>query len=205
MKASLLKQVSATVGLFVLLVDGAAAGPQAATTSQPAANASTAGAPQAGATVAVTTPQTYAPIGGTFAQTLLSGSQPPGFFGGFTPTPLGGFLGLGPVGGTFYPGPIGGALNGQNPIGGSMPNAIVTGGTVTAFGPSTVISTKPPGGQLGTNSPGGVRSSTNSFTVSPGSVIVTGGAQAAGVATGGTQSAGAGTGGVIITGGAPKH
>jgi hypothetical protein len=205
MNDSLLKQVSATVGVFVLLVDGAVAGSQAATTSQPAANVSTAVAPVAVSTVAATTTQTYTPSGGTFAQTLLSGSQPPGYFTGYSQAPLGGFLGVGASGGTFYPGPIGGALNGQNAIGGGMPNAIVTGGTVTTFGTSTVISTKPPGGQLGTNSPGGVRSPTNLFTVSPGSVIVTGGAQAAGVATGGTQSVGTGTGGVIITGGAPKH
>jgi hypothetical protein len=207
MKTLLFKQIFAAAGVFRLLANRAMAAPQAATPSQPASQTAVAPAVVV-STVAASTPQPYAPTGGTFAQILLNTTQPPGYFSGSSPTALGGFLGMGPVGGTFYPGPIGGALNGQIAPGGQMPNAIVTGGIapglLAGFPPGGALSVKPPGGQVGSNALGGIRNPSNSLTASPSGVIVSGGAPPAGVAQGGAPLVGASPGGVIIVGGAPS-
>jgi hypothetical protein len=205
MKVFPFKQMVAVVGVFGLLADSALASPEPPATTQTPAAALTPAATQtptsAQATAAATqtivvapalvasTPQPYAPIGGTFAPTLT---------GGFYAAPLAGWLGLGPPGGALYPSSIGGTMNWQFPPGGTMNNrvnnTIVTGGITPGF---------PSGGVLGSNGVGGFRSPSNSLSAVPGSVIILGGAQSNGVASGGAQPVGAVPGGVIVTGGSP--
>ena len=198
MQGYLLKQMCAAAGVFGLLAEGAFASPQAAvnskTVSQTNAAATTPMAPPAG--------QPYAPIGGAFIPELMGRSQWPGYLYGNNPVALGGQFGPAPTGGIFHGGSLGGAMNGQSPPGGRWTNLIVGGAISPGFPPGGMLSGPPAGGHFGSNSLGGFRSPSNSFSAGPKGVII-GGAQTAGASPGGVIVAGAPPGGVMAAGASP--
>ena len=74
--------------------------------------------------------------------------------------------------------------------GGRLSNIFVGGAFSAGFNPGgLMIGGRPPGGQIGSSPLGGIRSTSNSFSASPGGLIV-----------GGAQPAGASPGGVIVSG-----
>ena len=182
----------AAAGMFGLLAGGALAAPQTAGNDKPAVQTTTAPA------ASVEPLQPVAPIGGAFPPAPIDSARRHGYFGGPSPTVMGGWFGPRPAGGAFPP--LGGTMLGLPPPGGRLTNGFVGGAFSRGFNPGGImIGGRPPGGQLGSNSLGGIRNPGNSSSAGPGGLIV-GGAQPAGASPGGVVVPGTSPGGVLVAG-----